>query len=145
MQPNRLILTVGLPRSGKTTWARNYADQSNNRVAIANPDAIRLAHQNNVFIAETEPFIWVVTRIMARSWFLYGYEEVILDATNTTRERRDWWRDGNWEVAFKVCDTPAEECRRRAVSSGRDDLLPIIDRMQATFEPVSAAEGVLLL
>ncbi|KKK82651.1 hypothetical protein LCGC14_2801230, partial [marine sediment metagenome] len=47
----KLILTVGLPRSGKSTWARKQGHP------IVNPDSIRLALYGEPFIEEAEPMI----------------------------------------------------------------------------------------
>jgi predicted kinase len=133
-----LILTVGLPRSGKTTWAllRWHGTGS----PIVSPDAIRLALHGQRFQALAEPFVWAVAKVMVRALFAAGHPTVIVDATNTTRKRRDEWRDPAWKVSFHEMDVPADECRMRARRMGDEDIIAIIDQMAAKFEPVAEDE-----
>ena len=81
-----LIAMVGLPRSGKSTWAKKAGHP------IVSPDAIRLALHGQRFISEAEPFVWAIAKAMVRALFLAGHSAVILDATNNTRKRRDEWK-----------------------------------------------------
>jgi predicted kinase len=137
MEPNTLILTVGLPRSGKTTWALERCAYG---IPIVNPDSIRLALHGKPFVPEAEPFVWAIARVMVHALFLAGHDDVIVDATNTTRKRRDDWKSSKWRRQYKVFDTSADECRRRAEETNRPDLIPVIDRMAAAFEPVGEDE-----
>lgn len=129
-----LVATVGLPRSGKSTWAVSQA------WPIVNPDAIRLAIHGQRFNAQAEPFVWLVAKTMIRSLFLAGHKVVIVDACNTTRKRRDDLRSVEWETFFKVVDTPKEVCLERATSENDGDIIPVIERMAAQYEPLSADE-----
>lgn len=129
-----LIATVGLPRSGKTTWARSQA------YPIVNPDSIRLAIHGQRFIGSAEPFVWATAKAMVHALFLAGHKTVILDATGITRERRSEWRSSRWGLFFKHTDTPAEVCRSRAEAEGDTEILPVIDRMAAQFEPLGDDE-----
>lgn len=124
-----LICTVGLPRSGKTTWARKQVHP------VVNPDAIRLAIHGQKFIPEAEPFVWATAKAMVRALFLAGHRTVILDATNTTRKRRDEWRSTEWATFFRCFFESVDTCKERAVSDGRQDLVEVIDRMAVQFEP----------
>ena len=128
MERNTLIMTVGLPRSGKSTWAKEQG------LPIVSPDAIRLALYNQYFITEAEPMVWIMARYMVEALFLAGHCEVILDATNTTIENRHKWKSKNWTRQYQVFDTSVEDCKRRA--TGRPDLLPIIKNM--LLEPIGA-------
>jgi predicted kinase len=112
---------------------------------IVNPDSIRLALHGQPFVAEAEPFVWAIARTMVRALFLAGHEEVIVDATNISRKRRDDWKYGPWERRFKVFTTDAEECKRRALATERPDLVPVIDRMAEGYEPVGEDEGIILV
>src|SRR3990172_6127427 len=112
-----LIAMVGLPRSGKSTWSRAQS------WPIVNPDAIRLAIHGERFNAQAEPFVWLVCKTMVRALFLAGHNVVILDATNTTRKRRDDLRSAEWETYFKVIDTPPEVCLDRAASENDSEII----------------------
>ena len=125
----KLILTVGLPRSGKSTWARKQGHP------IVNPDSIRLALHGEGFIASAEPFVWAIAYNMAKALFLAGHDTVIIDATNTTEERRyDWilkFKDLA-EITYECFYTPIAACLDRAVLDGKEYLVPVINRMAAT-------------
>jgi predicted kinase len=138
MGANMLICTVGLPRSGKSTWAQQAARQL--RAAIVSPDAIRLAIHGQKFLASAEPLVWATAKIMVRSAFLAGHRTVVLDATNVTRARRDEWRSKDWSTYFRFFEADRCECMCRAVREGDLALLPVIERMAAEFEPLGADE-----
>src|SRR4051812_30122694 len=108
MEPLTLLVTVGLPRSGKTTWAQSTGHP------IVCPDAIRLALHGQRFVPEAEPYVWAIAQTMVMALFLAGHKTVILDATNTTKERRKMWVSRNWMTKFRVFDTDENECIRRA-------------------------------
>lgn len=130
-----LIMMVGLPRSGKSTKAKELA------FPVVNPDSIRLALHGQPFIGLAEPFVWAIAKTMVRALFLSGHDNVILDATNTSKKRRDEWKSKTWKREFVICATPVDECKMRAVQTGREDLLPVIDRMSAEYEEPTPDEG----
>lgn len=137
-----LICTMGLPRSGKTTWATAFSRDHN--VPVVCPDSVRLAIHGQAFIAEAEGYVWATVRAMVKALFLSGHEQIILDATNTFRKRRDEWQSREWRTVFVVFDRPAADCKRTAVENGRDYLLPVIDRMAAQWEPLGADEKAIV-
>lgn len=130
----RLIATVGLPRSGKTTWAQRQM------APIVCPDQIRYALHGQRFEPLAEPMVWAVARIMVRALFLAGHESVILDATNLTRKRRDDWRDPAWTLLFYELETPPDECIRRALALNDAYILPVIERMSLECQPLDPDE-----
>lgn len=123
-----LLLTVGLPRSGKSTWAMATG------VPVVNPDSIRLALHGQAFFGPAEPMVWAVAHLMVQALFTAGHKTVILDATNITEHRRSDWRSKEWNVGFVCFKTSEEECLRRAVALGQTDLLPVIARMAKAIE-----------
>jgi predicted kinase len=129
---NILVLTVGLPRSGKSTWAKNKG------YPIVSPDAIRLALHGSAFVADAEPMVWALARYMVKALFIAGHSHVILDATNTTRQRREEWKSPRWKRRYMLFKTPKEECMRRAGDT--PDLLPVIERMANQFEDIIGDE-----
>lgn len=128
----RLIVTVGLPRSGKSTWARAQG------FPIVNPDSIRLAMHGSAFIIQAEPFVWAVAQTMVKSLFLAGHETVILDATNTTAERRKMWKSTEWDTYFKLFHTDRLECLNRAGEN--QGLVNAIVRMADNWEALYPEE-----
>src|SRR5207302_1271835 len=96
MMNNLLICTVGLPRSGKSTWSQAQS------YPIVSCDAIRLALHGQRFLAAAEPWVWTIAKTTVRALFFAGHKTVVLDSTNTTRKRRDEWQSKDWETQFKV-------------------------------------------
>src|SRR6266496_94555 len=131
---NTLILCVGLPRSGKTTWARAQG------FPIVNPDSIRLALHGQRFQLLAEPFVWALTKVMVRALFLAGHSTVILDATNGTRARRDEWHSDEWVTGFQVFTATVFECIQRARAQHDDYIVPVIERMAAEWQPIDIDE-----
>ena len=134
LSDNTLIMTVGLPRSGKSTWAKQQSSP------VVSPDAIRLALHGNPFIGLAEDFIWAIAKVMVRALFISGHGTVILDATNTKHSRRERFRSHTWIRKFQVFDTDKEECIRRAKDGGKDFLVPVIERMAEEQEPIKEFE-----
>jgi predicted kinase len=129
-----LIMTVGLPRSGKTTWSRTQA------YPIVNPDSIRLALHGQRFYGPAEPMVWATAKLMVDSLFRAGHKHVILDATAVQRKRRDEWQSKGWGTFFKHIDTPKEVCLARAAAEDDQEIIPVIERMDGQFEPLGPDE-----
>ena len=123
MKEKILILTIGLPRSGKSTWAKEQ------NMPIVSPDSVRLALHGEPFLRDAEPMVWAIARYMVKALFLAGHKYVIVDATNTTQKRRDDWEGSEWELSGKVFKTSQETCIERAKESGTEYLIPIIESM----------------
>ena len=130
-----LIMTVGLPRSGKSTWAKKQGHP------IVNPDAVRLAFHGSAFVPSAEKMVWTICHYMAKSLFLAGHDKVILDACNNTRASRDNWR-GSWNVEFQTFTATAKECADRVTHANPNgnELLATILRMDTQHEPVTPEE-----
>lgn len=139
MAGKELILTVGLPYSGKTTWAKEQS------IFIVNPDSVRLALHGKRFVITAEPMVWAIVQNMVRASFLYGYERIILDACNENFRRRRQWMSPEWVTRYVVFDVDARTCRERAEAAGDDLILPVIDRKAETAEPLSIGERNYLL
>jgi predicted kinase len=118
-----LIMPVGLPRSGKSTWARSTG------FPMVNPDSIRLSLHGQAFYTPAEAFVWATAHLMVQSLFTAGHQTVILDATNLTERRRAEWRSKDWHCAYVLFPTPEDECIRRALANCQEELIPVIHRM----------------
>lgn len=123
-----LHMTVGLPRSGKSWWAKMQG------VPIVNPDSIRMALHGHIFLPEREAEVWQIAQLIVKALFLAGHRRVILDATNVTPERRANWYSDQWAVMYHVFPTDKEICLSRANEEGRDDLVPVIEQMAGIFQ-----------
>lgn len=127
-----LIVMCGIPRSGKSTWAREQG------WPVVNPDSIRLAMHGQVFLASAERLVWAYAHLMVESLFLAGNPRVILDATNTTKERRKEWFSRAWQTYFHVIDTPLPVCIDRAKASNFP--VDVVERMAKQWEPLGEDE-----
>ncbi len=129
----KIHLTVGLPRSGKTTWARKQ------NVPIINPDSIRLALHGKRFEPLAEGFVWAITYVMVRALLLAGHDIVVVDATNITQKRRRLWiqtfQNPDCEVLFHFMATSKAKCIKRAEAINDKEIIPIIEKMAEQFEP----------
>lgn len=135
-QDKILLLTVGLPRSGKSTWSSTKLKE----FPVVNPDNIRLAIHGQPFIGEAEPLVWAFATYMVETLFLTGYNQVILDATSVKRSDRDKWKSPKWLRKYKTFETPKETCIQRALEGGKDYLVPVIERMALAYQPVEEDE-----
>jgi predicted kinase len=135
---SKLIILVGLPRSGKSYYSRTL------NAPVVNPDSIRLAVHGQRYIQQAEDLVWVIAKIMVKSLFLSGHETVVLDATNTTKKRREMWKDKEYDIEFHVIETGKEICIARATAEGDNEIIEVINRMSTQFEPVTDDEGTVI-
>ena len=136
MVPQLLLIMMGLPRSGKTTWAKAEAHVLN--AVIVSPDCIRLSLHGKPYIHSMEPYVWSIARTMVESLFHAGHEAVILDATMTTKRARDKWED--MDPVWHYIDTPCRTCVERAMGTDSKYLVPVIEDMAKHFEPLGDGE-----
>lgn len=135
---NQLIAMMGLPRSGKSTVCMNLSKALG--APIVQRDAIRLAIHGKRFEAKAEPMVKAVSHYMIHALFLAGHDTVICDETNISRAARNALRSDNWSTVFYEVSAPVEECLRRAIMTGQDDLLSVITSMNMRYEPLEADE-----
>lgn len=126
---NRLIMPIGLPRSGKSSWTRKQ------ECPIVCVDCIRLALHGQPYLASAEPTVWSTAKLMVSSLFLAGHDRIILDdAINVRAADREGWRSEHWVREYVLFDTSKEVCIERAVRNDQWRLLPIIEWMSTQFE-----------
>lgn len=70
------IITIGIPASGKTTWARQYAQDNKNSVVVSRDD-IRLAHGWKSGFSEDR--VTNIHRAQMEAAFLEGMDVVVAD------------------------------------------------------------------
>lgn len=127
-----LYMMIGLPRSGKTTRARDLAKKYG--CPIVNRDSIRLALHGERFLVKAEPMVDVITHLMVDALFLGGNDRVILDECNVTIARRREWLSDRWNIECVHIDTPESECVDRAIEQGDTTIIPVIHRMAEKFD-----------
>ncbi len=140
MDELKLICTVGLPRSGKSTWAKKMREEHG--WPTVNPDAVRYALHGQRYATRAEPMMWAIVAIMIRALFIAGHKIVVLDATGNTRKRRDSMTSDDWVLYYKVIDTSKQVCLFRAQGKNDEVIIPVIERMAEQHEPLQEDERV---
>jgi|WetSurMetagenome_2_1015567.scaffolds.fasta_scaffold03042_10 predicted kinase len=138
---NQLILMVGLPRSGKSSWANQQG------IPIVDLDAIRLAKTGQRWWGPIEHEISATARTMVRALFVAGHKTVILDSCNLLYEQREYFKcspDIVWDRLAKIIDTPASVCKDRAATT-YPDLVPVIDWFDTNKQAIAESEQIKIL
>jgi predicted kinase len=116
-----IILTIGLPGSGKSTYVNNNFIKIKADYQILCLDDMRLA-MGDVFNRKTEDIIIAMHNIMARAFMERGLSMVI-DSTNISKKVVEYWRESVDEYEYDMkgifFDIPIEECMRRKVGTNK--------------------------
>lgn len=150
---NTLYLTVGLPRSGKSTWAESTG------WPIVNRDSIRYAIGGTIRYFEAEDKVNEIERIMIKALFCAGHKKVIVDATHLKQKYIDGWdkfatllwtpyrndrepKDRNFEIELVKFHTAMDVCMQRAREDFPEDkkFPSIIKSMWASAETIEIPE-----
>jgi predicted kinase len=140
----RLYATVGLPHSGKSTFANRWAREGRAialfdsevaaisevvrpRVVIAGDDFRRAIHGTD-YIARAEHIVFSAMDTAVAALLERGYD-VLVDETSTSKATLMRYLRLDPDVDLVFVDTPADECKRRALANGRPYLVKVIDRL----------------
>jgi predicted kinase len=137
-----LVVLVGAPGSGKSTWARRNAGGA----VVIGQDELIDAITPEGFDHAYRPVYAAAEEAIARAALREGHT-VIVDRTNRTRAHRQRWLDlaqeaGSPAVAVLMTATAEECCERNARRTGHRRVSnERMHRMLAAFETVTAEEG----
>ena len=138
---SKLIMLIGLPSSGKSTWSSKYMDCYKNTELVSS-DSIReeVFGDVNDQSHNAEVFNIVHKRVVAA---IKNGKDAILDATSLSRKRRIHFIKSipECEVRAIVFAIPFEECCKR--NAARERVVPqeAMERMYRSFQPPHYAEG----
>ena len=132
----RLLITRGLPASGKTTFARKLQPRV---VRVNRDDLRRMLHGERLYTQWAEGQVTHAQRATVEA-LLRAHADVIVDDTNLRNKTvRDWAelaaRLGAQFEVHDFTDVPLEECIRRDVSRPAEDRVgeEAIRRMHARY------------
>ena len=97
----KVILCVGIPASGKSTWAKEEVKKDPNGTIRVNRDDLRIMMSNYVYSSENEKLV-VATRNNIISAALKGGKNIIIDDTNLNRR--------NFEDVCTLVNSLGVEC-----------------------------------
>lgn len=136
----RLIILVGLPASGKSTWAQK------NGWPTLSSDAVRTLLTGDVAHQGVNRLVFRILRQLTAARAEAGMGVTCIDSTALTIwERRCWVRFAQLHdctVEAVYFDVPLEECKRR--NAGRERVVPdyAMDLMAARLQPPDLGEGL---
>lgn len=130
----KLSFCIGLPRSGKSTFCKQWQTEAPNRVVLAGDD-FRYAVYNKRYQFEGEELVRGTLMTAARALFRAGYD-VMIDETNTSEAsiRHILMIDPTAKAYHFL--TMAGVCIARAIAAGQIDLPPSIERMQKNIDQI---------
>jgi predicted kinase len=135
----KIILTVGLPGSGKSTYLKRR------RMKALSSDDIRGLLADDPTDQAIHGRVFATIRYLLRHRIEIGRPATCIDATHLTKkERRPYLKIAKkygCDVEVLFFDVPAEVCLRRNRRRGRVVPEEAIRRMQAKLVPPTKAEG----
>lgn len=130
-----IILTRGIPGSGKSTWAKEMVEDSFGTIVRLNRDDMResIFGEHGVLDQDREKMITQITEFAARKAIAAG-KDVIIDAMNLdARYLKAWGRFGV-PVLFQDFPTPVGECIARDNERERNVGIRVISKIVKRFK-----------
>jgi predicted kinase len=93
MKKQKIILTRGLPASGKSTWAKDQVARSNGKIKRVNKDDLRDMIDAGIWSKTNEQQILAARDALVKTFLFYNTETVIVDDTNFEQKHFDTMQD----------------------------------------------------
>jgi len=139
MTGQRIVLLIGLPGSGKSTWA---AAQGWNAISS---DSLRLLLSDDIGNQQIHGRVFASVRYLLRQRLRVGCTVNCVDATHLTRaERRPYFSLARWhgaDVDAVYFDVPFATALRRNLARLRQVPPTVMALMAARLEPPECNEG----
>lgn len=112
----KIIMTKGLPASGKSTWAKQYQMENPNTVRV-NKDELRSMLHNGVHSKGRESFVLEVRDFIVETALADGHDVIVDDTNFHSKHKNALWRiAAKYNAILKVqdfTDVPLEVCIER--------------------------------
>ena len=136
-----LVILVGPPASGKSTWGKKFADENN--LTYVSTDSIRAEIGKGEGDQEVSSKAFAIARYRV-SIALSANKSAMIDATNTdTKARKGWVKMGRLQNAYIIAvafEVPRDELLRRDAQRERHVGPEIIDGFLNKYERPSDTE-----
>src|SRR5579863_908076 len=134
-----VVLAIGLPGSGKTTWFKRRG------VTPLSSDLLRTLLFDDITEQRWQGLVFSTLRSLLRARLIARMPWNYVDATNLSpHERRQWIKMAKsfgYEVQAVFFDVPLEVCLERNRSRDRSVSEDVMQRMAAKLRPPSFKEG----
>ncbi len=135
----KIVLAVGLPGSGKSTY---FASRG---IHPLSSDTLRLWLLDDETNQRHQSLIFRVLRYLLRLRLLLGRPRNYVDATNLSRQERSFYLRMATRYGYQVeaifFDVPLEVCRKRNGRRGRRVPAEVMERMARKLSPPTLEEG----
>jgi len=129
----KLIVMVGFPKAGKSTWAQGSGYPVVSRDSFGH--ALGALNRNfDAFHPNKHWKLINISRIAVYGLFHSGHDTVVWDWTNITKEDRDYWLNDFWKTEYKIIPTNMETCLSRT------DSLTVKEEIQRLYETCDIPE-----
>jgi predicted kinase len=134
-----VVLTIGLPGSGKTSWFRRRA------ITPLSSDLLRMMLFDDIAEQRYQDLVFSTLRYLLRARMIARMPWNYVDATNLSpRERRGWIKmaqEFGYEVHAVFFDVPVDVCQERNTRRGRMVPDDVMQRMAQKLRPPTFEEG----
>ena len=151
MKKQELVVTVGLPRSGKSTWSEAWVGKYKNRVRVSR-DILKEMAGIRIYSEETERLISRMESYCIRTSLSQGYS-VVIDALNLSDKVFHKWeslvklaeKDWGIEIDLKYVkfNTPVDICIARDKKSSDPVGEYVIRRLHESYKNKLGEDGVI--